>query len=417
MSLNLFHFNKFTGYSAWLVLLSVCSIAYGAETIVLQGNVVYSSQPNGVMQNGRVVPLSSIPRTLSWGKWTNSFSMTLSTDGSWMMEVSPMNFPGDLMYGHKQVIYQTFDKTNIYGAYYSEGVTKNRKVIGATDLTNLTHFANISLEDYPMADLNMLPNLNVQFTPNILWLAFGSSDFFAKQGSIITSRSIISSRAQCLEFYGVRWDCEFLPDQPHLPQQVQFLRDTNLDLPIEKEISRPEVPKPENIEEYKTLLSDIKQRKDNYTNNYLWATYKCLARTNLNGICVPTEFEYKRYSPTVATPEGLVSLVVGTITSISNSHKSEIELPPVIAPLDVNDARFQRGDIHGRVDSIHYELNPGQKWPDRNSPALQDLFKRADATVYSPLRAKLTWRIGAVLYFIFMVGVPIWLYRKANKRL
>ena len=167
-----------------------------------------------------------------------------------------MTFPGDLMYGKKQEVCQTFDKTNIYGVYYSEGVTENRMVVGSTNLTNQIHFANISPEDYPMADLNMLPNLNVQFTPNILWLAFGSSDFFSKNGDTITTKSIISARAQCLEFYGVRWVCRFFEGQPHLPQNVQFLRDTNFDLTIQQEISRPDVPKPENIEQYQTLLRD-----------------------------------------------------------------------------------------------------------------------------------------------------------------
>jgi hypothetical protein len=303
------------------------------------------------MQNGQLVPLSSLQRNPSYGKWTNSFIMTISADGSWMMEVSPMTVPGDIMHGHKQVICQTFDGTNIYGAYYSEGVTKSRKVVDTTDLSSLTHFANISPDGYPMADLNILPNLDVQFTPNILWLAFGSGNFFSKQGKVITSKSIISSRAQCLEFYGVRWMCEFLTEQPHLPQRVQFLRDTNLDLSIEQEINRPEVSKPKNIEEYKSLLSDFKQRKY-YTNNFLWATYKCMATTNLNGMCVPTEFEYKCFEPTRATPEGLKTLAIGTVTSILNSPSVEIALPPIIASLDINDARFRRGDKSGRVDSI-----------------------------------------------------------------
>lgn len=163
----------------WL-LSGVGQIVHGGETVRLQGYVIYSSMPNGLIENGKIVPQSAMPRSLVIGQWTNSFSIKISADGSWMMEISPVTTPKDLMYGKKQVIYQTYDKTNIYGAYYSEGVTRNRRMVDATNLTSLEHFADISAGDYPAADLNMLPNLNVQFTPNILWLAFGSSDFFKR---------------------------------------------------------------------------------------------------------------------------------------------------------------------------------------------------------------------------------------------
>lgn len=232
---------------------------------------------------------------------------------------------------------------------------------------------------------------------------------------MITSRSILSSRAQSLEFYGVRWDCELASGPLQLPRQIQFLRDTNLDLSIKQELRRPEIPKPDNAIRYEKLLSDLEARKD-YPHGFLWATYQGLEWTNLNAGTLPLKFEYECFSPTLATPEGLKTLVVGMVTNVSQERDGTITLPPILASLSVNDARFRSADARGRVDAINYQLTPGETWPDRNSPALRALFKKADRTVFEPGKAKLLLRVGAVIFFLGVLGLLIWLNKGGASR-
>jgi hypothetical protein len=405
-----------------MLVLALASIhillndARGEETFTTEGYVIYSRLPNGIIQNGKVLPLSAIPRTPAWGIWTNWFTMTISTEGRWMMRVSPATFPGELMYGKTQVVWQTYDKTNIYSAYYSEGTTRNRQLTGSTNLTSLTHFANISPGDYPIADFDYLPNLSVQRTPSFLWLALGSGDFFAKYGTIITTKPTPVSRTQCLGNYGVRWVCESLNGSLRLPEYIQFLRDTNLDLPVEQEINRPEIAKATTLDDYNQMLKDIQTRKDDFTNGYLSATFECTQQTNINGVTIPTAFEYKAYDTKIATPDGLLGDIVGTITNIIVSQDKEIQLPPILATLNVNDARFQRRDRLGQVDSIKYNLALGATWPDQNSPELQKRLKTSDSYRYSPKLNHLKWAVGAVAIIFLTMALPLCFYLRQKTK-
>jgi|ERR1035437_2710933 hypothetical protein len=378
------------------------------DNITVEGVVQFASRPRGFVGTGNKITFyTNNVDFMKFGVRHFAFKIILGEDGQWSLELSPIVSTSYPLYNKIQKICQAYDKTNIYTTHYSEGVLRNRDVIGTTNLNNLIQFAEITPGSYPPNELNFEDNINVQYAPNFLWLALCSSDYF-KNKTNNTMPLPWSMTKVNLRPFGFRYDYEPLSITFPIPKSIRFVRDTRLDLPEEQEINRPEVSKTTTRKAYTELLATLKYRKTWYPDAYIIGKYITQQTTNINGITIPTEFELETFDPEFGGVDDSLGSYKATVTKITSSQDG-LKLPLILATLTVNDYRFHKME-KGQLDKITYTLDNTADWPDQNDPKLKKLFENADTHKFNPAYDRIRNVILGLLFVLTSVFFLTYLF-------
>jgi hypothetical protein len=389
-----------------LILLTLSSLLATSQkananesNITIEGIVRLATLPRGrMLGSGAIMYYTNYVDSEQYGIRRFTFKVKLGDDGQWSQEISPIvstNYP---LYKKIQKFYQVYDKTNIYTVAYSEGVVSRHNVIGTTNLSDLEQIAGITPGPYPPNQFNFKDSINVQFVPNILWLALCSSDYFKNKTNSIMPLPWKYTKEN-LKAFGFRYNYEPLSEIFPIPKSIIFIRDYKLDLTEEQEINRPEVSKTTSRATYTALLQSLKDRRTYYPDGFIVGKYATQQTTNINGISIPIQSEIECFD----TEFGGVDLSHASYTVIVTnilSSQDGVKLPPIFATLTVNDYRFHKNVKLGQVDKITYTLDSAAVWPDQNNPKLEKLFENADTYKFNPTFDRVKYVLIALLFVL-----------------
>jgi hypothetical protein len=398
-----------TGYKTarWIVLL-----------FALQVGIVNGLGENVITTSGFLdVTMFDGSKPVPQESSSNEFRASVSSDGRWTLEVRPIYKKGDILYGKKDVMYQSFNGTDTYFCQYSEaveGITNGRPgIIGTKPISDRSQLSYISAGNYPFSPFD------AQKRTHILWLVYGAGKYIhdTKAGSLplpwLSARNNLFS-------YGFRLKAELSPDSPYIPTTLQFIRDSQLDLQNENsEYSRPELDQPLNNEMFAILQDALKERKTIWHDGAIAGKLETGTFTNLYGFNVPLSFEFRTF-----TELGVLRrLFVATVTNVTGENADEKSAqetfhPPVLVNRTVLDTRFRLRDSSRNIDSISYGLNEGEPWLSKDSDALQKRFKEylnnpklsaRNRFSISSERTKRFWIVG--LFLMSTISLLLLLFR------
>lgn len=350
---------------------------------------------------------------------TNTFRVSLSSDGRYSFEVHPLYSSG-IMQGKEHVIYLTFDGTDTYFVEYTEAMTgmiKNRPGITDTQpIDQKWNEAYISSGNYPFSPLEQ------QKRVHMLWLVFGAGKYIHDTQPKTIPLPWVAARWNLLP-YGFRLEQELTADFPYIPRRLELIRDPSLDKSdLEAEWDRPEVDKPASEAMFQVGNQDLQQRNNSefkpgdvacrlVTENY----------TNYNNLSVPLFFKIEGFLPPMKSKDHVRRRYVGWVTNIADLSESEVFRPPVIGKTMISDSRFRYRDRSRQVDRIDYKLNANEEWKSTNDAALKNLFeielvsRRAQRFIAGRTQ-KIKLFAGAT-FLIIAVAVPMLIYRRSTRRL
>jgi len=406
----------FSGFIPWLVLHVICLIFNFSTTSSAQS-------ANGVTASGLITAarfLGGTPLHPSHPmSFTNEFRVSVSPDGRWVFEVRRVHKEGDVMYGKEDVRYMTFNGVDTYWCDYSEavwGLKGGREgITGFDPATNRAAMAYISSGNYPFTFFD-----THEKSPEILWMVYGIGDYIRNSQTDNMPLPWVTARQE-LRAYGFRYESELLPEPPHVPNQLRFIRDSGLDLPSEdREMDRPELDKPHSDQRVESWRSDLQERRKEYTNGFTVGQLEIGSLTNWNGLVTPLSFTFKVFLPRLSEPDHVWWLYVGTVTNVADLSSDEQFVPPITATRVVHDSRIRFRDAHHQMDETIYVLKAGQKWWSRDSRELERQVQAevpfAPGARYIPRLVRLRRLIEIGILLLVMLLLPVYLYRKSHAK-
>lgn len=336
---------------------------------------------------------------------TNQFRASMSPDGRWSFEVRPTHEQGD-------VIYLSYDGTNTFFARYREAVVDaNQNIIARKPLELNVHPGYVNTGNYPFAPYEEQKRVHV------LWLAYGAGKYLHDSATNNMILPWLPGRWSLLA-YGFRIEYDLSVDPPYLPRKLEFIRDAGLDLSDESEMERPELELSSALSLIPNWKEQLQKRRSEWSNGFVAGKLQTSNATNSNGMLIPLTFSFTAHHPRWAKRFDQVRWrYEGTITNLASLAVGETFLPPIIAPLHVQDSRFRSRDATRAIDVINYVVT--NSWLPRDSVELQTRYKAAlgdtsPRVVYSSARSR---RILVVLIFaVVSLSVPVILFRRAKKQ-
>jgi len=345
----------------------LCILLYVFLGIVFNGRgedvVISSGILNETMFNGK----NPVPNESS----KNEFQATVSTDGRWFLQISPIHGINDPMYGKKDTIYMSFDGSDTYFCQYSEaviGITNGRPgLIGTQPLSDRSQLSYISEGNYPYSPFDS------QKRAHILWLVYGAGKSIHDSKQENMPLPWLAARWTPLS-YGFRLESDLSPNLPYIPISLRFIRDSKLDLQDENnEYSRPEIDIPEDKEGLLRQQDELNQRKTKWHNGANAGILKTGVFTNISEFSMPLTFTFTTFLSS-GNPRRLYE---ATVTNVVIRQIDEVAQkgfqPPILANLSVLDTRFRFRDASHNVDKIYYKIDKNESWQPKDSPELQKM--------------------------------------------
>ena len=158
-----------------------------------------------------------------------------------------------------------------------------------------------------------------------------------------------------------------------------------------------------------------------YNTGFLAGSYECTAHTNLDGVTIPTEFQYRSYFPKnggLSTNDLTVMReTLFTVTNIAASRTIRSSyLPAMVGPTHVLDYRFVRSDP--QVPAFHYPIET--RWLGKDEVMkLQQYavaFGRRDAWLYKRTSYVNKTIGGTIVLVTLALPLLVWMQRLRKRR-